>query len=67
MFHHDRSTQPTKTDIFCDAAIPVETPVYQQEKRKVTIKGEAEEVWAYVGISAFLISIRKGSDEPNIG
>ncbi len=45
----------------------VETPVYQREKRKVIIEGKAEEVWAYFGTLRFLISIRKGNDEPNIG
>ncbi len=53
-------TQPTKTDIFCDAAIPIETPIYQQEHRRVIIKGKVEEVWAKFGISTFLISIRRG-------
>lgn len=45
----------------------VETPVYQREKRKVMINGRKEEVWTYFGTSTFLISLRKGSDEPNIG
>lgn len=45
----------------------VETPVYQREKRKIIIEGKSEEVWAYFGTSAFLISIRKESDESNIG
>ena len=45
----------------------VETPIYQREKRKVVIDGKTEEVWVYFATSTFLISIRKGSDEPNIG
>ena len=45
----------------------VETPVYHREKRKVMINGIKEEVWTYFGTSTFLISLRKGSDEPNIG
>jgi gamma-glutamylcyclotransferase (GGCT)/AIG2-like uncharacterized protein YtfP len=45
----------------------VETPVYQREKRKVIIDGKTEEVWVYFGTSTFLISIRKGSNERNIG
>jgi gamma-glutamylcyclotransferase (GGCT)/AIG2-like uncharacterized protein YtfP len=45
----------------------VETPVYQREKRKVIIDGKTEEVWVYFGTSTFIISIRKGSDDPNIG
>ena len=45
----------------------VETPVYQREKRKVVIDGKTEEVWVYFATSAFLMSIRKGSDESNIG
>ena len=45
----------------------VETPVYQREKRKVIIDGKTEEVWVYFGTSAFLISMRKGSNERNIG
>ena len=45
----------------------VETPVYQREKRKVIIDGKTEEVWVYFGTSTFIISIRKGSDERNIG
>ena len=44
-----------------------ETPVYQREKRKAVIDGKTEEVWVYFATSAFLISIRKGSDERNIG
>ena len=44
----------------------VETPVYQREKRKITIEGNMEEVWVYFCTSKFLISIRKGSDDPNI-
>lgn len=44
-----------------------ETPVYQREQRKVIIEGKVEEVWAYFGTSTFLISIRKESDERNIG
>ena len=45
----------------------VETPVYQREKRKIIIDDKTEEVWVYFGTSTFLISIRRGSDEPNIG
>ena len=45
----------------------VETPVYQREKRKVIIDGKTEEVWTYFGTSPFLISIRKESNESNIG
>ena len=45
----------------------VETPVYQREKRQVIIEGKLEEVWVYFGTSLFMISIRKGSDERNIG
>lgn len=45
----------------------VETPVYQREKRNVIINDEIEEVWTYFSSSLFLSSIRKGSDEPNIG
>ena len=45
----------------------VETPVYQREKRKVIIDSETEEVWVYCGTSTFTISIRKESDERNIG
>jgi gamma-glutamylcyclotransferase (GGCT)/AIG2-like uncharacterized protein YtfP len=45
----------------------VETPVYQREKRKVIIDGKTEEVWVYFGTSTFLISMRKGSNERNIG
>ncbi|RKU05740.1 gamma-glutamylcyclotransferase [Candidatus Poribacteria bacterium] len=45
----------------------VETPVYQRAKRKVIIDGKTEEVWVYLGTSMFIISIRKGSDERNIG
>ncbi len=44
----------------------VETPIYQREKWKGIVEGKAEEVWAYFGTSTFLISIRKGSDEPSI-
>jgi gamma-glutamylcyclotransferase (GGCT)/AIG2-like uncharacterized protein YtfP len=45
----------------------VETPVYQREKREVIIDRKMEEVWVYFGTSPFIISIRKGSDERNIG
>ena len=45
----------------------VETPVYQRERREVIIEDKAEEVWVYFGTSTFIISIRKGNDEPNIG
>lgn len=45
----------------------VETPIYQREQRKVVIDGKTEEVWVYFATSTFLISIRKGSDEPYIG
>ena len=45
----------------------VQTPVYQREKREVIIDGKTEEVWVYFGTSTFLISIRKGSNERNIG
>ena len=45
----------------------VETPVYQREKREVIIDRKTEEVWVYFGTSPFIISIRKGSDERNIG
>ena len=45
----------------------VETPIYQREIRKVIVDGKTEEVWVYFGTSTFLISIRKGSDEPNVG
>ena len=45
----------------------VEIPVYQREKRQVMIEGKVEEVWVYLGTSMFMISIRKGSDERNIG
>ena len=31
-----------------------ETPVYQREKRKVTVEGREEEMWAYFGTPAFL-------------
>lgn len=44
----------------------VETPVYQREKREIIVEDKVEEVWAYFATSAFLISIRKGSDEPRI-
>ena len=44
----------------------VETPIYQREKRKVVINGKTEKVWVYFATSTFLISMRKGSDEPNI-
>ena len=36
----------------------VEVPVYQREKRKVTIEGKMEEAWAYFGTSTFLTQIR---------
>lgn len=45
----------------------VDTPVYHREKRQVLIDGRTEEVWVYFGTSTFIISIRKGSDESNIG
>ena len=45
----------------------VQTPVYQREKRGVIIDGKTEEVWVYFGTSMFIISIREGSDERNIG
>ena len=45
----------------------VETPVYQRERREVIIDRKTEEVWVYFGTSPFIISIRKGSDERNIG
>ncbi len=45
----------------------VETPIYQREKRQVIIEGKTEDVWMYFGTSTFIISIRKGSDERNIG
>ena len=45
----------------------VETPIYQREKRAVIINRKTEEVWVYFGTSPFIISIRKGSDERNIG
>ena len=45
----------------------VKTPVYQREKREVIINRKTEEVWVYFGTSPFIISIRKGSDERNIG
>ena len=44
-----------------------ETAVYQREKRKVIIERETEEVWVYFGTLPFIISIREGSDEQNIG
>ena len=44
----------------------VETPVYQREMREIIVEDKVEEVWAYFATSAFLISIRKGSDEPRI-
>ena len=31
-----------------------ETPVYQREKRKVTVEGREEEMWAHFGTPAFL-------------
>ncbi len=43
----------------------VAAPIYQREKREVIIDGKTEEVWTYFGTSTFIISIRKGSDEPN--
>ena len=45
----------------------VKAPIYHREKRKVIIEGKTEEVWVYFGTSSFLISIREGSDEQNIG
>ena len=45
----------------------VAAPVYQREKREVIIDGKTEEVWTYFGTSAFIISIREESDEPNVG
>ena len=44
----------------------VKTPIYQREQRKVVIAGKTEEAWVYFATPTFLISIRKGSDEPNI-
>ena len=45
----------------------VDTPVYHRERRQVVIDGKTEEVWVYFGTSTFITSIRKGSDESNIG
>lgn len=45
----------------------VETPIYQREKREVIINRKTEEVWVYFATLPFIISIRKGSDERNIG
>ena len=35
-------------------ACNTETSVYQREKRKVTVEGREEEIWAYFGTPAFL-------------
>ena len=45
----------------------VETPIYQREKRKIPIEGKTEEVWVYFCTSRFLVSVRKESNDPNIG
>ena len=36
----------------------VETPVYQREKRTITIEDRTEEVWAYFGTPMFLTQIQ---------
>ena len=50
-------------DRYEGCAVPV--PVYQREKRKITIDDREEEVWAYFGTPAYTAQIRRRKETEN--